>query len=74
MADWPEAVSPVPATGGSPGTNGLGSGSAAAIEPVLRGRLQGPGHFGAEGIVRLAASLPTDHGIAAEFTFLQDAA
>ena len=85
MADGPEVVSPVPATGGSPGTsrlgsgsgrssgtNGLGSGSAAAIESVLRGRLQGPGRSGAPGIAYFAASLPTAHGIAVVLTFLQD--
>ena len=40
-ADGPESASPVPAPGGPPGTNGLGSESAAAIELLLRGRLQG---------------------------------
>ena len=58
MADGPEAVSPVLATGGPPTTNGLGFGSAAAIESVLRGRLQSPGHSGVN------ASLPTAQGIA----------
>ena len=72
MADGPEAVSPVLAPGASPGTNGLGPGSAAAIEPVLRGRLRGPGHSGAPGIANLAASFPTAHGIAVVLNFLQD--
>ena len=72
MADGPEAVSPVLAIGGSPGTNGLGSGSAAAIESVLRGRLQGPGNSGVQGIANLAESPPMAQGIAVVLTFLQD--
>ena len=64
MADGPEAVSPISATGWSPGTNGLGSGSAAAIESKLRGRLQGAGHSGAPGIAHLAARFPTAQGTA----------
>ena len=55
---------------GFPGLNGLGSGSSAAIESVLRGRLQGPGHSGASGIANLAAGLPTTRGIAVVLTFL----
>ena len=58
MVEGPEAVSPVPAPGGSPGTNGLGSGSAAAIESVQRGRLQGPGLSCTPGITHLASSPP----------------
>ena len=72
MADGPVAVSPVPAPGGSRGTNGLGSGSAAAIAFVLRGRQQGPGYSGAPGIANFAASLPTAHGIAIVLPFLKD--
>ena len=72
MAHGPLAVSPVPATGGSPGTNELGSGSAAAIKSVLRGCLQGPVHSGAPEIAHFAASLPTAQGIASALTFLQD--
>ena len=57
---------------GSPGMNGLRSGSAPAIESVLRGRLQGSGHSGASGIANLAALLPTARGIVVVLTFLQD--
>ena len=57
---------------GFPGMTGLGSGSAAAIESMLRGRLQDPGHSGASGIANLAASLPTARGISFVLTFLQD--
>ena len=64
MAAGPGAVPPVPALGGTQGTSGLLSGSAAAIESVLRGRLQGPGHSGAPGITNLATSLPKAHWIA----------
>ena len=42
---------------GSPGMTGLGSGSAAAIESMLRGRLQGPGHSGASRIASHAVIL-----------------
>ena len=52
--------------------NGLGSGSAAAIESVLRRRLQGPGLSGAPGIASLAASLPTARRTAVVLIFLQD--
>ena len=51
---------------------GLGSGSAVAIESMLRGRLQGSGHSGASGIANLAARLPTAQGIAVVSTFLQN--
>ena len=59
VADWLAAASPIPATGGSSGANGLGSGYAAAIGSVLRGRLQGPGHPDAHEIARPGAGLPS---------------
>ena len=57
---------------GSPGMTALGSGSAAAIELMLRGRLQGPGHSGASGIANPAANLPTACRIAVVLAFLRD--
>ena len=57
---------------GPSGMTGLGSGPAAVIESVLRGRLQGPGHSGASGIANLATSLPLARGVAVISTFLQD--
>ena len=57
---------------GSLEITGLGSGSAAAIESVLRGRLQGPGHSGAPGIASLAASLPLSRRTSVVSTFLRD--
>ena len=57
---------------GSPGTSELGTGSAAAIESMLRARLQGPGYSDARVIATLVARLPTDQGIAYVQSLLRD--
>ena len=57
---------------GSPGTSELGTGSAAAIESMLRARLQGSGYSDAPVIANLVARLPTDQGIAYVQSLLRD--
>ena len=57
---------------GSPGTSELGTGSAAAIESVLRARLQGIGYSDARVIANLVARLPKDQGIAYVLSLLRD--
>ena len=57
---------------GSPGTSELGTGSAAAIESMLRARLQGSGYSDAPVIAKLVARLPTDQGIACKSRFVAE--